>query len=291
MKRVGSRKLPTIVSAAALGLLVLFATGTSVCAQTYQIAPGIISSGGGSSSGGPYNVVGTIGQPAQDQSAGGAYAVQSGFFATIVVLQVPGAPSVFLSFGGQSLTLRWMETTSVYGIETADDLQNGGAWRAVTGTPVLTGGTNYVTLSVTRGMQFYRLKKQPPPVPQGNGVIYDTDHVTPIGNNFKGQIYTGMQANGSDMLPRGPSGVFFNGGLFVNPEFATPVPGFAPNQIIYVQIKAWESSQAATFEGLPIFNRGKTAITQIFSVINSSSPSFPGTFTAGFPNTAVTESQ
>ncbi len=280
--------------AAALGLFALCTTCPSVFGQTYQISPGIISSGGGSSSGGTYNVVGTIGQPAQDQSAGGAYAVQSGFFATIVVLQVPGAPTLFLSFGGQLLTLRWAETASAFGIETADDLQAGGTWRLVggiSGTPVLVGGTNYATLSVTRGMQFYRLKKLPPPVPQGNGVIYDIDHVTPIGLAYKGQIYTGMQANGSDMLPRGPSGVFFNGGLFVNPEFGTPVPGFGPNQIIYVQIKAWEASKAATFEGLPIFDRGKTAITQIFSVINFSSPSFPGTFTAGFPNTALAESQ
>lgn len=208
------------------------------------------------------------------------------------MLTIP--PTLLLSYSlpGQFVNLRWANTTSVYDIEIADDLQNGGSWRQATGisaTPVLIDGTNTTGFSVIRAMQFYRLKKRPPPVPQGNGTIYDTDHITPIGSAFKGQIYVGAQANGAGMVPYGTSGVFFNGRLFAS-QTTTPVPGFFENQQLYIQIKAWEASKAATFEGLPLFNQGKTAVTQIYSLLNLGPPAFQ-LISEGFPNLAVAEAQ
>jgi hypothetical protein len=56
----------------------------------YEISWSTIDGGGGRSSGGPYELVGTIGQPDAAYSAGGSYELMGGFW--------PGGPLCFVDF-------------------------------------------------------------------------------------------------------------------------------------------------------------------------------------------------
>ena len=71
------------------GLLLLPVTAV---AQNYSIDWFTIDGGGGASTGGVYSVSGTIGQPDSGKSSGGSYTLEGGFWSTIAVFQVPGAP-------------------------------------------------------------------------------------------------------------------------------------------------------------------------------------------------------
>jgi hypothetical protein len=74
-------------------LVVLLSTAviySSAQAQDYQISWYTIDGGGGASSGGPYALTGTIGQPDAAYSAGSGYELLGGFW--------PGGPLCFVDF-------------------------------------------------------------------------------------------------------------------------------------------------------------------------------------------------
>jgi hypothetical protein len=52
----------------------------AIAAAQYQISESVIGSGGGSSSGGSYQIVGTVGQPSIGETSGGSYIHQIGFW-------------------------------------------------------------------------------------------------------------------------------------------------------------------------------------------------------------------
>ena len=64
----------------------------SAVAQDYRIDWHTINGGGGTSSGGPYSLSGTIGQPDAGTLGGGDYVLEGGFWGVIVAIQQPGAP-------------------------------------------------------------------------------------------------------------------------------------------------------------------------------------------------------
>src|SRR5690242_15049994 len=62
-------------------------------AQSYSIDWFTIDGGGGTSTGGVYQVSGTIGQPdAGPTMSGGNYSIDGGFWGLIAAVQMPGAP-------------------------------------------------------------------------------------------------------------------------------------------------------------------------------------------------------
>jgi hypothetical protein len=71
-------------------IALVFLMFASVCSADYSIDWYTIDGGGGTSSGGPYRLVGTIGQPDAAYSAGGPYEVFGGFW--------PGGPLCFVDF-------------------------------------------------------------------------------------------------------------------------------------------------------------------------------------------------
>lgn len=75
-------------SALVMLLLVMFCGSTAM--GEYEISWYTIDGGGGRSSGGPYNLVGTIGQPDAAWSRGGDYELLGGFW--------PGGPLCFVNF-------------------------------------------------------------------------------------------------------------------------------------------------------------------------------------------------
>ena len=71
-------------------ILLLMALATSVASGQYELSWYTIDGGGGRSSGGPYSLTGTIGQPDAAYSAGGNFELLGGFW--------PGGPLCFIDF-------------------------------------------------------------------------------------------------------------------------------------------------------------------------------------------------
>src|ERR1700722_11433283 len=83
-------------------------------AQSYTIDWYKIAGGGGLSTGGTYQVNGTIGQPdasANGAMTGGAYSLTGGFWAIISVVQSAGVPNlVIVPNGANSVKVLWPDT-------------------------------------------------------------------------------------------------------------------------------------------------------------------------------------
>src|ERR1051325_2485949 len=75
--------------------LVFLATVPTLHAQSYSLDWFTIDGGGGTSTGGVYQVSGTLGQPdAGPTMSGGNYSVDGGFWSLIAAVQMPGAPTL-----------------------------------------------------------------------------------------------------------------------------------------------------------------------------------------------------
>ncbi len=81
-------------------------------AQQYSIDWYKIAGGGGTSTGGVYSVSGTIGQhDAGGPMTGGNYSLTGGFWALISVVQTPGAPTLYISHAGNTVTVYWQDVS------------------------------------------------------------------------------------------------------------------------------------------------------------------------------------
>jgi hypothetical protein len=95
---VSKKCLVLVTVALNFGLL-----GQSVSFSGYELSWYTIDGGGGTSSGGPYVLTGTIGQPDAAYSAGGNYELLSGFW--------PGGPLCIVEFGDfAKFAEQWLET-------------------------------------------------------------------------------------------------------------------------------------------------------------------------------------
>ncbi len=92
-------------------------------AQTYSIDWYKIAGGGGTSTGGTYQVSGTIGQPdASSAMTGGNYSLTGGFWSLIAVMQTAGLPNLTLTFvGPHNVMVSWPNTASCT-LQTNNDL-------------------------------------------------------------------------------------------------------------------------------------------------------------------------
>jgi hypothetical protein len=74
--------------------------------QSYTVDWYKVAGGGGTSTGGTYTVSGTIGQhDASGAMSGGNYSVAGGFWALVNVVQTPGAPTLYISHSGNTVTV------------------------------------------------------------------------------------------------------------------------------------------------------------------------------------------
>jgi hypothetical protein len=81
----------TIIHRLQIWVLLLIISIASSASSQYELSWYTIDGGGGRSSGGPYELVGTIGQPDAAYSRGGNYELLGGFW--------PGGPLCFVNFG------------------------------------------------------------------------------------------------------------------------------------------------------------------------------------------------
>lgn len=129
-------------------------------AQSYTIDWYKIAGGGGLSTGGTYQVNGTIGQPdasANGAMTGGAYSLTGGFWAIISVVQTPGVPNlVIAAFSPNSVKVMWPDTGS-YVLQQNSNIAVPAGW-ATSGYGVSTAnGTNSITIPSPAGNLFFRL--------------------------------------------------------------------------------------------------------------------------------------
>ncbi len=130
-------------------------------AQSYSIDWYKIAGGGGTSTGGTYQVSGTIGQPdAGGPMTGGNYSLTGGFWALVSVVQTPGAPWLTITLNPQlsTVTVSWPNTGS-YTLQQNSNLANTPGWTTSGYTITPNNGTNSITISSPTGSQFFRLSK------------------------------------------------------------------------------------------------------------------------------------
>jgi hypothetical protein len=131
-------------------------TVLSASAQSYNIDWYKMAGGGGTSSNGPYSLSGTIGQlDASGAMTGGNYSLTGGFWAIISVLQAPGAPTLYISFSGNTITVYWQNVTG-WSLQQNNNLNVPAGWSGG-GSPTVVNGTNYVNIASPKGNEFFRL--------------------------------------------------------------------------------------------------------------------------------------
>ena len=139
-----------------LGLLI---PGTGF-AQSYSIDWYKIAGGGGPSTGGTYQVSGTIGQhDAGGPMTGGNYSLTGGFWALISVVQTAGLPLLTITLNSQlsTVTVSW-PNTGTYTLQQNSNLA-GGSWTTSGYTITTSNGTNSITITPPTGNLFFRLEQ------------------------------------------------------------------------------------------------------------------------------------
>jgi hypothetical protein len=140
--------------------MLLFATLplVSTFAQTYSIDWYKIAGGGGTSTGSVYAVSGTIGQhDAGGPMTGGNYSLTGGFWALISVVQTAGAPTLFIRYAGNTVTVYWQDVSG-WNLQQNGNLALPAGWSASSGVTT-TNGTNYLNVTPPAGNLFFQLKK------------------------------------------------------------------------------------------------------------------------------------
>jgi len=150
--------MKTKVKLAALALLLSTINYplSTLHAQSYSIYWYKVAGGGGMSTGGTYSVSGTIGQhDAGGPMTGGNYSLTGGFWAFLSVLQTPGAPTLYISESGNTVTVYW-QNVSGWSLQQNNNLANTGGW-AANSSWTTSNGTNYLNLTSPTGNLFFRL--------------------------------------------------------------------------------------------------------------------------------------
>jgi hypothetical protein len=138
--------------------VLLLALPWSAFAQTYSIDWYKIAGGGGTSTGGTYQVTGTIGQPdAGGPMTGGNYSLTGGFWSLISVVQTPGLPLLTITLNPQlsTVTVSWPDTGSYTLLQNSN--LAGGSWTTSGYTITTSNGTNSIAITPPTGNLFFRL--------------------------------------------------------------------------------------------------------------------------------------
>jgi len=125
--------------------------------QSYSIDWYKVAGGGGTSTGGTFAVSGTIGQhDAGGSMSGGNYSLTGGFWALISVVQTPGAPTLYISRSGNTVTVFWLNVSG-WSLQQNANLATPASWSLSSGV-MTSNGTNYLNLNSPAGSLFFRLK-------------------------------------------------------------------------------------------------------------------------------------
>jgi hypothetical protein len=141
-----------------LGALAVAAFALPLHAQTYSINWYKVAGGGGmNTAGGGYTLGGTIGQhDAGGPMFGGGYSLTGGFWALISVFQTPGAPPLYITQSGGTVTVFWQDVSG-WNLQQNNNLTNSAGW-SINSSWTTSSGTNYLNLVSPTGNLFFRLE-------------------------------------------------------------------------------------------------------------------------------------
>jgi len=152
----------------ALSVAALIFAAINLQAQSggpYDLSWSTIDGGGGTSSGGPYTLSGTIGQPdAGGPMVGGSYSLVGGFWSIISAIQTPGAPLLTVTRNAitGAVSISWPQPADGWLLDQSSLLTTPPAsipWSQV-GFPYQTnGGQISISIPSPAGNRFYRLRK------------------------------------------------------------------------------------------------------------------------------------
>ena len=127
--------------------------------QTYSIDWYKVSDGGGASTGGIYQVTGTIGQPdASGAMSGGSYSVTGGFW-SLYAVQTLGAPVLSIKLTSTNTTMvYWPSPSTGYSLQVNTNLATIN-WVTPAETVTDNGTIKYIIVNPPTGNRFYRLKQ------------------------------------------------------------------------------------------------------------------------------------
>ncbi len=117
-----------------------------------------IDGGGGTSTGGPFSVSGTIGQPDASPLAGGPFKIEGGFWGGITVLQTPGAPVLKIKpIAGGLAVISWPVSATGFTLEETATIVQPNSWSA-TPQPIVDTATEHTVTVPATGNKCFRLK-------------------------------------------------------------------------------------------------------------------------------------
>jgi hypothetical protein len=145
-----SLKLGASLNVGAWCLVLLFCQNAS--AQSYSVDWYKIVGGGGTSTGGTYQVSGTIGQhDAGGPMTGGNYSLTGGFW-SLYAVQTPGAPLLTITYVGNQAIVSWSPSVTGWTLQTNINLATL-TWGNYLGNVV----NNSMTITSPAGNLFFRL--------------------------------------------------------------------------------------------------------------------------------------
>src|ERR1019366_2932110 len=115
--------MKTCLQTTLLAIAVACLLPAKASAQSYNIDWYKVSGGGGTSTGGTYQVSGTIGQPdASGAMTGGNYSLTGGFWSLISVVQTAGAPLLTIMYASNQAIVSWSPSGTGFTLQTNNNL-------------------------------------------------------------------------------------------------------------------------------------------------------------------------
>ena len=150
-----TRLIPTI-TVAALSLAV-------AAHGQFSIPWFAMDGGGGTSAGGTFTLSGTVGQPeAAPMLAGGAFTLEPGFWSSVTVQQMPGAPTLKIQLVANGLAvISWPATVAGFVLEETAAAGLPYGWTN-TLQPVVDTATEHTVTVPANGNKCFRLKWMTP---------------------------------------------------------------------------------------------------------------------------------
>jgi hypothetical protein len=129
-------------------------------AQPYSIVWSRITGGGGSSTGGLYQVSGTVGQHDAGVMSGGNYFLAGGFWSLLSVGQTPGAPLLSITFTSTNTAMvSWPSPSTGFNLQQNTNSIGTANWSTVVSGIQDNGTIKYLIVTPPTGNRFYRLTK------------------------------------------------------------------------------------------------------------------------------------
>ena len=147
--RITDERMKAVINSC-LGLLLLMPF--SLSAQNYKIDWFTIDGGGGTSSGGPYTLSGTIGQPDAATLTGGSFSLIGGFWGGAFAVQQVGSPTLSIQRAGGNVIISWDPNATGFVLQESPSLSPA-SWSNVGGA--VSGGS----LPTSGETKFYRLRR------------------------------------------------------------------------------------------------------------------------------------